>query len=81
MELNVELHEFSAAGVPSRLKIASAYDTEAMRRYHGEILGDPSATCLVAVVTTGSWGTRRYGSWSRRPTPALSPRAEGICRV
>jgi GNAT superfamily N-acetyltransferase len=49
IRLNVELHEFSAAGVPSRLRIASAYDTQRMRARWASLLRDRAATTFVAI--------------------------------
>jgi aminoglycoside 6'-N-acetyltransferase len=49
LALFVELHEFTARGVPSRLRIAEAYDEAAIRQHLKQVLEDPEATCLVAV--------------------------------
>ena len=49
IRLNIELHEFSATGVPSRLRIASAYDTETMRARWAALLSDRGATTFVAI--------------------------------
>lgn len=48
LPLYIELHEFTAAGVPSRLRIAEAYDDQAMHQYATILFEDPSAVCLVA---------------------------------
>ena len=44
----MELHEFTAGGVPSRLRIAGAYDTEGMKAYFKKVIADSAATFLVA---------------------------------
>jgi aminoglycoside 6'-N-acetyltransferase len=49
LALFVELHEFTARGVPSRLKIEEAYDEAAIRQHLRKVLGDPDTTCVVAV--------------------------------
>jgi GNAT superfamily N-acetyltransferase len=49
LTLSVQLHEFTAAGVPSRLKVADVYDTQGMKASVGRVIADPAATFLVAV--------------------------------
>jgi GNAT superfamily N-acetyltransferase len=49
MRLNIELHEFSAAGVPSRLRTSSAYNTETMRARWAALLDEAATTTLVAL--------------------------------
>lgn len=49
LRLNVELHHFSARGVPSRLRVADAYDDESRYAYVAKILSDADATYLLAV--------------------------------
>lgn len=49
LRLNVELHDYSARGVPSRLRIAERYDEQARHAYVDNVLSDVNATYLVAV--------------------------------
>jgi|tagenome__1003787_1003787.scaffolds.fasta_scaffold20201783_2 hypothetical protein len=49
LRLNVELHEYSAQGVPSRLRIADRYDDESRRSYMDEVLSVDTATHCVAI--------------------------------
>ena len=49
LRLSIELHEHSATGVPSRLRIAERYDDESRRAYADKVLSDANATYLVAV--------------------------------
>src|SRR4051812_21402909 len=48
LRLNIELHEYSARGVPSRLRIAERYDDQARHEYVDKVLSDTNATYLVA---------------------------------
>jgi GNAT superfamily N-acetyltransferase len=47
LPLHVELHEWSAAGLPSRLRVAATYDVDAQRAYMRELIAG-SSVCLVA---------------------------------
>jgi GNAT superfamily N-acetyltransferase len=49
LRLNIELHDYSAKGVPSRLRIAERYDDDARRAYVTNVLSDPNVTYLVAM--------------------------------
>jgi GNAT superfamily N-acetyltransferase len=49
LRLNIELHEHSAMGVPSRLRVAERYDDQSRREYVAKVLSDANATYLVAV--------------------------------
>jgi GNAT superfamily N-acetyltransferase len=49
LRLNIELHEYSAKGVPSRLRIPERYDDEARHRYVDSVLTAADATYLLAV--------------------------------
>ena len=49
LRLNTELHDYSARGVPSRLRIADRYDERARHAYVGKVLADATATYLIAV--------------------------------
>jgi GNAT superfamily N-acetyltransferase len=49
LRLNVELHDYSAEGVPSRLRIAERYDERARHTHVDNVLRDANATYLLAV--------------------------------
>jgi GNAT superfamily N-acetyltransferase len=49
LRLNVELHDYSAQGVPSRLRIADRYDERSRRAAMDKLLSDPNATLLLAL--------------------------------
>jgi GNAT superfamily N-acetyltransferase len=49
LRLNVELHEFSARGVPSRLRVADRYDDVSRHAYVAKVVSDADATYLLAV--------------------------------
>src|SRR3954471_17513923 len=49
LRLNIELHEYSAKGVPSRLRIAERYDDDPRHAYVANVLSDPNVTYLVAM--------------------------------
>lgn len=49
LRLNVELHDHSAKGVPSRLRIAERYVEQSRLAYVDKVLSDADATYLVAV--------------------------------
>jgi len=48
LRLNVELHEYSARHVPSRLRIAGRYDEVAQRAYVDKVFSDEGAKYLLA---------------------------------
>src|SRR3954451_18098859 len=49
LRLNVQLHEFSARGVPSRLRVADRYDDASRHAYVAKILSEADSTYLLAV--------------------------------
>jgi GNAT superfamily N-acetyltransferase len=49
LTLNIELHDHSAKGVPSRLRIAERYDEQPRRAYVDKLLSDASVTFLLAL--------------------------------
>jgi hypothetical protein len=56
LRLNVELHEYSAQGIASRLRIADRYDDESRRSYMDEVSQFDTATHRVAMDGQGTIG-------------------------
>jgi GNAT superfamily N-acetyltransferase len=54
--LAIELHEFTARGVPGRLRVPEAYDLPALRERVRSVIGDPDSVMLVAEAAGGLIG-------------------------
>ncbi len=73
LRLNIELHEHSAKGVPSRLRIADRYDDQSRRAHVDEVLSDANATYLLAISDQETMGYAEIHLREPEPDPGVVP--------
>ena len=73
LRLNIELHDFSAKGVPSRLRIAERYDEPPRRAYVDTVMADENATYLIALDTGQAIGYAEIHLQEPEQDPGLVP--------
>ena len=79
--LNVELHEYSAGGVPSRLRAAERYDDDARRTYAAKILADERSAFLIAVDAGESIGYAEVHIREPEQDPGVVPTRRGYVQA
>jgi diamine N-acetyltransferase len=71
--LAIELHEFTARGVPDRLRIPDGYDLPTLRGLIEGLLADPETDILVAVDGDGTVGFAEVHAAGNLDDPVVKP--------
>lgn len=81
LSLSVELHEYSARAVPSRLRIPDHYDEQAQRAYAREVITKESSAYLLALDGVEPVGFAEVRLKDRETDPAVVPTLRGYLQT
>jgi GNAT superfamily N-acetyltransferase len=81
LSLSVELHEYSASAVPSRLRVPDHYDEEAQRAYARDVITSESSAYLLALDGGQPVGFAEVRLEDREEDPAVVPTLRGYLQT